>query len=530
MYRDGYNMTAPSFGSVCSGIEAVSQAWHPLGFRPAWFAEIEAFPAAVLAHHYPGVPNYGDMTLLAELIRSGQIEAPDVLAGGTPCQAFSVAGARGGMLDPRGALTLAYVDILNAIDEQRPGREAIALWENVPGVLSDVGNAFGHFLAAIVGDGEPIEPDNKPPPGKSGPFWRWAAKQGVHVPKWPDAGCISGPRRSASWRVLNAEYFGVAQRRRRVFVVASARHGADTAAVLFEFDGMRRDSPPLRSPGQECAGGTTQGPTIYCAATGQGGAEVAVGVSPALTCNHEAPIIAGSVKANAPISAGVCPTLMCSDDIPYAITFEARQDFSTSEHCVSPLTATMPPGAGVAVFAQNTRNELRYVGGDGQVTGALSASQGTKQTSYLLCSVPPGAAVVSFEERYYTRDNATGGAPKPFVSALTSQAKGGDSVPLVYTVGATWGTAPPLGPTVDCNAKNGPMQNQIAALVLQATRPRRLTPNEYERLQGFPAGHTAIRFQNKPAPDTRRYKAVGNSMAVPVIAWIGKRMLTHMSF
>lgn len=217
-----------TYGSVCSGIEAATIAWHPLGWRAAWYAEIESFPSAVLAHHYPDTPNHGDMTRLAAMVLSGKIPAPDALVGGTPCQAFSVAGMRQGLADPRGALTIKYVELLDAIDHVRTLRgdpEAVATWENVPGVLSDKGNAFGCFLGALVGESEELQP-----PGG----------------KWKDAGCVYGPTRTAAWRILDAQYFGLAQRRRRVFVVASARAGFDPLEVLFEREGTRRDCPPGR--------------------------------------------------------------------------------------------------------------------------------------------------------------------------------------------------------------------------------------------------------------------------------------------
>ena len=148
-----------SYGSVCSGIEAATEAWHPLGWLADWYAEIEPFPCAVLAYHYPETPNRGDMTRLAAMVLSGKIPAPDVLVGGTPCQAFSVAGMREGLADPRGALTIKYVELLDAIDHVRTMRgqpEAVCLWENVPGVLSDKGNAFGCFLGALVGESEEL--------------------------------------------------------------------------------------------------------------------------------------------------------------------------------------------------------------------------------------------------------------------------------------------------------------------------------------------------------------------------------------
>ena len=176
------------YGSVCSGIEAASIAWEPLGMRPAWFAEIEPFPSAVLAHRWPHVANLGDMTKLAKKVAAGEIEAPDVLVGGTPCQAFSIAGLGGGLDDERGALTLKYVELANAIDDKRAEsflKPVVIVWENVPGVLSSSDNAFGHFLAGLAGEDAPFEPSDRPESRKSNAFWRWDAKTGSHVPKWP---------------------------------------------------------------------------------------------------------------------------------------------------------------------------------------------------------------------------------------------------------------------------------------------------------------------------------------------------------
>ncbi len=144
-------------------------AWHPLGMRATWFAEIEAFPSAVLAHHYPNTPNLGDMTKLGAQVLAGKIAAPDVLVGGTPCQAFSVAGMRQGLLDPRGALTIKYVELADATDYVRAGRRkppCVLVWENVPGVLSDKGNAFGCFLGALAGEDCELQPSGKKMAGR----------------------------------------------------------------------------------------------------------------------------------------------------------------------------------------------------------------------------------------------------------------------------------------------------------------------------------------------------------------------------
>lgn len=210
------------FGSVCSGIEAASVAWEPLGFRAAWFSEIEPQPCRLLATHWPRVPNLGDMLTIAQRIRDGIVEAPDVLVGGTPCQAFSISGLRGGISDPRGALTLAFVDIANAIDEQRTKQgkpPCIIVWENVPGVLSSRDNAFGCFTGGLVGESDPIV---------------------VSWDTWTDAGFIAGVTRQLAWRTLNARTFGLQQLRQRVFICATARTDIDPCAILPEPESCAR--------------------------------------------------------------------------------------------------------------------------------------------------------------------------------------------------------------------------------------------------------------------------------------------------
>lgn len=227
------------FGSVASGIEAASAAFGPLGWEAAWFSEIEPAPCKVLAHHYPAVPNYGDMTTLPARIASGEVEAPDVLCGGTPCQAFSIAGLRNSLDDARGNLTLTFVEIANAIDSGRKAAgkpPAIVFWENVPGVLNTPDNAFGCFLGALAGEDSPLEPAGG---------------------KWSNAGCVFGPERAIAWRLLNAEHFGVPQRRKRIFVVACPLERAHPTQILFEFDGVRRDSAPCRPTGEEAAASLT---------------------------------------------------------------------------------------------------------------------------------------------------------------------------------------------------------------------------------------------------------------------------------
>ncbi|HCN0485851.1 TPA: Dam family site-specific DNA-(adenine-N6)-methyltransferase [Escherichia coli] len=330
------------YGSVCSGIEAASIAWEPLGMRPAWFAEIEPFPSAVLAHRWPHVANLGDMTKLAKKVLAGEIESPDVLVGGTPCQAFSIAGLRGGLDDERGALTLKYVELANAIDDKRSEsflKPTVIVWENVPGVLSSADNAFGCFLAGLAGEDAPFEPGDRPESGKSNAFWRWDGKTGCHVPKWPQCGCIYGPQRKVAWRILDAQYFGVAQRRRRVFVVASARTDLDPATVLFEFEGVRRNIAPSRGEGKETTRYTSDiairscdDTNIVAMAHGQGGAEIKTDNSaPTLTCNHEAPIVLlgdGRMRRLTPVE---CERLQGFPDGHTLIPTEKRKKVSSDE-------------------------------------------------------------------------------------------------------------------------------------------------------------------------------------------------------
>lgn len=190
------------FGSVCSGIEAATLAFDSVDIKASWFSEIEDFPSSVLEKHYPNIKNYGDMNNLPELILSEKIEAPDILCGGTPCQAFSLAGWRQGLIDERGQLTLKFIEIADSIDTVRiknGQKRAIVMWENVEGVLKDKTNAFGCFLAGLAGLEQPIE----------------------NIGKWTKSGVLYGKSRNIGWRVLDSKYFGVPQQRRRLYVIAT---------------------------------------------------------------------------------------------------------------------------------------------------------------------------------------------------------------------------------------------------------------------------------------------------------------------
>ena len=419
------------YGSVCSGIEAATMAWHGLGWEPAFFSDIEAFPCAVLQHHYPDVPLHGDFTDIKE----DEYGSIDLLVGGTPCQSFSVAGLRGGMDDERGNLALEFIRLAQ---RKRP---QWVVWENVPGVLSSNGGRdFGSFLGALAEIGYGF-----------------------------------------AYRVLDAQYFGVAQRRRRVFVVGYLGDWRRAAAVLFERESLSGNPAPSREEGEKVAPAVTTGPPfsrtgnerVECEAivpmtfpsNASGNAMGALGhdVSPTMLAGGDPPAVAFPINDKATrhqgatgkgsgngLGIGKCgdpsPTLTAGDRHAVAFPSNANADaFACNKqgdvgHDVSPtmLAGCAPPAV---AFAQNTRDEVREM----PYSGALAANPGMKQTSY----VRQGMAV------------------------------------------------------------------------------RRLTPTECERLQGFPDGFTQIPYRNKPAdkcPDGPRYKALGNSMAVPVMRWIGERI------
>ena len=248
-------------GTICSGILAPECAMPWVDWK--WCAEIERFPCAVIAQRHPNVLNLGDVTAVDFIERALAVSWIDFLVAGTPCQAFSVAGLRKSMQDSRGNITLRLVEIVHAI------RPRVLLWENVPGVLSTRDNAFGCFLAGLVGADEVVIPENDKPSSKR---WR-TVRIPIHrrrdketgewiVLKWKDrrvcswtsAGVVAGPLGTAAWRILDAQYFGLAQRRARLFLVFCFGDGTDPAEILFEFESLRRDTPPSRETGQSVTG------------------------------------------------------------------------------------------------------------------------------------------------------------------------------------------------------------------------------------------------------------------------------------
>lgn len=360
--------------SLFSGIEAASVAWEPLGMEPVCFCEIDQFPSAVLAERYPGVPNLGDITKVDWSEWRG---AAEIVVGGSPCQSFSVAGDRTG-LDGASGLMFEYV---RAVRELMP---RWLVWENVPGALSSAhGEDFGCLLRELDALGYGL-----------------------------------------AWRVLDAQFFGVAQRRERVFVVGSLGDGGAERAceVLFEPESLRWDTPSSREERQALAHGA-------------GGGAASAGFS-----WH-----AGSVTRSIGYEPEQPPTLTATKEPAVICMTDTQPNTMVDEETCGTLTRRMYKDAPVVAFAANQRGEVRLQGGDGSVTGAIPASQSGKQVN----GVSDGAVV------------------------------------------------------------------------------RHLTPRECERLQGFPSDWTKVPYKGRPAeecPDTPRYKAIGNSMAVPVMRWIGRRI------
>jgi DNA (cytosine-5)-methyltransferase 1 len=504
------------FGSVCSGIEAASVAWHPLGWQAAWLSEIEPFPSAVLAHHYPTVPNLGDMTLLPERIASGEVEAPDLFCGGTPCQAFSVAGLRQSLDDDRGNLSLTFVEIANAIDNRRLDAghvPAIIFWENVPGVLNTKDNAFGCFLGALAGEDAPLEPAGK---------------------RWTNAGCVYGPQRAVAWRVFDAQYFGVAQRRRRVFVVASAGEKFDPASVLFEFEGVRRDTAPRREAGERIAPCVTNGPPFSRTGNERVEAEAMVVAAP----------IAWDEELNP--SVDIAGTLLRGgaggrhDGVAQPIAYALDSLSSNSMKSANPISGCNEVNVSKTLDTSRGLDPSCNQGGIA-VAQPIVYERHDQDARLKEVSVAPTLHAKSDN----TCDLPVVLHPNTAVAYNISPGKGelkddihvtdahvsktidaSNSNPAMHQGGVAI-----VSPTL--TASNDPSRspqstevtNQVAAIHAVSMAVRRLMPVECERLQGFPDNYTNIPWRKKPeSPDGPRYKALGNSWAVPVVAWIGKRI------
>jgi DNA (cytosine-5)-methyltransferase 1 len=541
--------------SVCSGIEAATVAWHGLGWTPVAFSEIEAFPAAVLAHHYPTVPNLGDLTKYREWPEELLVEV-DLLVGGTPCQAFSVAGKRQSLDDERGNLSLIYVNLYHHINEvrKRHGRPpAIALWENVPGVLSTKDNAFGCFIGGLLGCDEA-------PQTESG--------------KWDKAGFLSSETVRVGYRVLDAQYFGVAQRRRRVFLAAVPcelveRFGE--RACPSEILSLRESvlgNPPTRGAAWEgasratAAGLTSSGRGVERPGESRGQDDVVIAgaVAPPIAgCSNgggpngpgrtaddaESLVIwSASDQANAERLVDQAGTLNCNmgqrggwiaghPDPAYAISAgnqskggvfgsgrDSQDTFVTCFHPTQdPISSTDGSTAVPAVAftkakrAQSATDDESWVPGDVAPTQNQFDQGDTRATT-----------VVAFTHSGYSNQPAwITGSRTDCISSAGHSDGSHQGIGVVAFRENQRAEVEYVDPP-HALASGGGKPGQGYCGVQLGMQVRRLTPKECSFLQGFPADYLDITFRKKPAADGPKYRALGNSMAVPCMWWLGYRI------
>ncbi len=418
------------YGSVCSGIEAATVAWHPLDWQAAWFSEIEPFPCAVLKHHYPTVPNYGDMTKFEEWPN----EPINLLVGGTPCQSFSVAGLRKGLADPRGNLMLTFGAIA------RRYRPEWLVWENVPGVLSaNGGRDFGTFLGML---------------GELGYGF--------------------------AYRVLDAQYFGVAQRRRRVFVVANARGWQRAAAVLFESHSLQGHPAPRREAGKDVAG------TIAARfGSSRKNLEEVAPIRAAYTTSSLADYRegVGTLRANGGDLGGGSETLIAN-----TLTTEIGRRYDGETDTFA--------------FAFPWQSALDPIGKPENISGTLIKNQTMAVAQPITQFGNIAGSLTARHDSSPCADRGQNVVAQPVASDQTAGT-------LRANPGSGW-------------RSNG---TPVEGVAIQAMQVRRLTPVECERLQGFPDNYTNIPWRGRSdSPDGPRYKALGNSMAVPVMRWLNERI------
>jgi DNA (cytosine-5)-methyltransferase 1 len=453
------------YGSVCSGVEAATVAWHDLGWKPQWFSEVDKFPSAVLEHHYPDVPNYGDMTKFKEWPKN---ESIDLLVGGTPCQSFSVAGLRSGLKDPRGNLMLTY---LSMAEQLKP---KWLVWENVPGVLSsNRGRDFATFLTAM---------------GKIGYGF--------------------------AYRVLDAQYFGVPQRRRRVFVVGCLGDWRSAASVLFESESLSGHPAPSRETRKRVA--PTVGTGAPYSRTGNARVEADAIVFGAQN----------SASQGASVSKDISPTLDTSK-VP-AITIAPRSlALTLGKDVASTLTSTDYKGVQAVTYAL-----------PGNWIGRKPENGGNQVEPFVELS--PCQTATDVHAVVASRMRGFGDYIQDETASTIKARDHKDATDLVSTGKPTAWSIMPMNSGKDYKARvtevsqplmaGGPVGGNQGGDFIQpsiSTTVRRMTPRECERLQGFPDDYTQISWRGKEAeecPNGHRYKAMGNSMAVPVMKWIGERI------
>jgi len=428
--------------SVCSGIEAASCAWRGLGWQAAAFSEIEPFPCAVLKHHFPDTPNWGDMTKWKDWPDA----TIDLLVGGTPCQSFSTAGLRKGLDDIRGQLAIGF----SAIAERY--RPKWIVWENVPGVLSSGGGRdFAAFCQSLVKFGYGL-----------------------------------------CWRVLDAQHFGVPQRRRRVFVIGYLGNWRHSAAVLFEPESLRGNSKKSRGKVKRTSKNIEDGSDAQC---------IQCGVVWDADGPTEACLVCGAMQLYIP---------RISDTIQTTANDYSRAD----GFCM--LTQMV---AKSFQDANHGHGHQRMSGTQRATTEDLCPALGAKNPTAVAFHATrrDGGRILGDLSPTVEAHWGTGGGNVPNVATPIKKATGFDG----YNNSITGDQSKTLDVGQDHHHVPIVMTDVPTTTEMQV---RRLTPRECERLQGFPDDWTNVSRNGKPAPDGPRYKAIGNSMAVPVMRWIGQRI------
>lgn len=440
--------------SLFSGIEAASVAWHPLGWQPAAFAEVDPFACAVLRQRFPGVPNLGDVTKIDDDMIAA-LGPVDLVVGGSPCQDLSVAGKRAGLAGERSSLFHEQMRIFDAARSFCGARWLV--WENVPGALSSNG---GRDFAAVVGAMAGCRLD---PPADG-----WGA-EGVAV---GDSGLVE-------WSVLDAQWFGVAQRRRRLFAVLDTGNWQDRPPVLLEPDSLRGDSP-TRGEAREGVAADPRG----CASGGGG------------------PDVAPTLRAGKNSTGGDRPPGTDVDTCDSLIV----QPFEVA----NPLTHRM--GKGINTTVDEGQTPVLAHAFDARQSDVIQYGDKSGQ----LNTDGHWIGALAFDTAQVTSP-ANRSNPKPGDPCHTLCAAG-DPPAVCVTGDRTHAlTAEGFDASEDGTGRGTPM-------VAQQMSVRRLTPRECERLQGFPDDWTLIPYRGKQAADGPRYAALGNSMAVPVMRWIGEQL------
>jgi DNA (cytosine-5)-methyltransferase 1 len=541
---------AVRFGSVCSGIEAASVAWEPLGWTPAFFSEIDPFASAVLSQRFPRVRNLGDMTKFREWAD----ENFDVLVGGTPCQSFSVAGLRAGLADPRGNLALTFLAI---VDRFKP---RWVVWENVPGVLSSLSH---------------VAPDPRPPVypvgvgGGDGFVDTVDEYDGEELHAFQSF--VAGLQEigyGLAFRVLDAQHFGVPQRRRRVFVVGYLGDWTRAASVLFDGASVSRDSPPRRAPAEDTA------PTLEARTRGGGGTGTdfeaggglveTVRTTPSAGSATPGPLVAGTLQAGEGRrrGSGIEPRSL----VVGTLQAGAKSAGSVTQQDAESGLLVYGGGAGEArdvaatVLTRGRRGDFET---DNLIAHALTSGgadaseDGTGRGTPLVYGFSAKKDTVSIEDTMPTIGHDQYSTPIAF-GAKDHGGDAGDVAPTLRSMARASNTPtcpPPFGRSPASHGtaaarlaissrrsrrRAGRAGKGDAAPLLAGERSgvRRITPREAERLQGFPDDWTLVEYANgeevnqtvfewgdlELAADAPRYRAVGNSMAVPVMRWIGRRI------